>query len=114
MGTQFFFVQIYLFVALVSLLITLIVRYTKQPKLEKANKKLKQKLFWSVALRFVFESYLEFLICVSIGVMNLDWSKTNPAVSYCSIFTLAFVGILAMIFLTSIFYFCKVSQLEDE
>ena len=100
--------QTYLFVVLVALLITLIVRYTKQPKLDKANKKLKQKLFWSVALRFVFESYLEFLICVSIGVMNLEWSETNPAVSYCSLFTLAFVLVLAVIFLTSIFYFCKI------
>ena len=109
MGTQFFFVQGYLFIVLLTLVITLIVRYTRSPKLDKVNKKVKEQIFWSLALRFVFESFLELLICVTIGVMNLQWSSTNPAVSYNSIFTLSFGVVLLIIFLTTIFYFFKIN-----
>ena len=109
MGTQFFFVQGYLFIVLLTLVIALIVRYTRSAKLDKVNKKVKEKIFWSLALRFVFESYLEFLICVTIGVMNLQWSSTNPAVSYNSIFTLTFGVVLVIILLTTIFYFFKIN-----
>ena len=109
MGTQFFFVQGYLFIVLLTLLTALVVRYTRSAKLDKVNKKVKEKIFWSLALRFVFESYLEFLICVTIGVMNLQWSSTNPAVSYNSIFTLTFGVVLVIILLTTIFYFFKIN-----
>ena len=109
MGTQFFFVQGYLFIVLLTLLTALVVRYTRSAKLDKVNKKVKEKIYWSLALRFVFESYLEFLICVTIGVMNLQWSSTNPAVSYNSIFTLTFGVVLVIILLTTIFYFFKIN-----
>ena len=103
-----------MFITLVTLLITLICLFTKNTKLDKANKDIKSKLFWPIALRFVFESYLEFTICVTINVMNLYWSNINPSVSNCSMFSLTFIAALIMILSTTLYYFCKVSKLEDE
>ena len=40
MGTQFFFVQIYLITCLITLVISLVIRFKKAKKLEKANKSL--------------------------------------------------------------------------
>ena len=46
--------------------------------------------------------------------MNLWWSKVNPAVSYCSLFTLSFIVVLIVILCITIFYFCRLSKVEDE
>ena len=99
---------------LVTLLITLICLLTKNPKLEIANKNIKTKLFWPIALRFIFESYLEFTICVTLNVMNLQWSNVNPSVSYSSILSLTFIAALILILSITLYFFCYVSKLEDE
>ena len=76
---------------------------------------MKKHLFWAVAIRFVFESYLELVICVTIGLLNLQWSSENFSITYCSIFTIVF-GVIVIILplLTSIIYYCNIDRIEEE
>ena len=76
---------------------------------------MKKKLFWSIAIRFVFESYLELVICVTIGLLNLRWSEDNFSIAYCSIFTVVFaVIVIIMPILTSIVYYWNIDRIEEE
>ena len=106
MGSCFFLVQFYIIWSIVTLLVGAIVTWCKVHKLTKAHDWMKKDLFWAVALRFVFESYLELSICVTIGLINLHWSHDNFSITYCSLFTLAFAIIVALMpLITSVFYF---------
>ena len=71
MGNCFFLVQFYVIWCSTALLVGALVYKCKVFKLKKTHEKLKKDLFWSVALRFVFESYLELSICVTVGLLNL-------------------------------------------
>ena len=76
---------------------------------------MKKQLFWSMAIRFVFESYLELVICVTIGLLNLQWSSQNFSITYCSIFNIVFaVIVLFMPLLTSIFYYINIERVNEE
>ena len=76
---------------------------------------MKKQLFWSMAIRFVFESYLELVICVAIGLLNLQWSSKNFSITYCSIFNIVFaVIVLVMPLLTSIFYYINIDRVDEE
>ena len=76
---------------------------------------MKKQLFWSMAIRFVFESYLELVICVTIGLLNLEWSSKNFSITYCSIFNIIFaVIVLVMPILTSIFYYINIDRVDEE
>ena len=67
--------------------------------------KSKNFLFWGAALRFIFESYLEIGLCVTIGLVTMEWNKDNFAVFYNNIFTFGLlIAILIMPLYTSIFY----------
>ena len=115
MGTCFFFVQLYLSSCILTLLVGMLVKCFKVYKLQSIHDKMKKKLFWSIALRFVFESYLELVICVSIGLLNLRWSEDNFSIAYCTIFTIVFaVIVLIMPILTSIIYYWNIDRIEEE
>ena len=73
MGTCFFLVQIFLTACLITALLALIAKYTNNEKVANQHKKMKSQLYWGVPLRFLFEAYLELLICVTIGLLNLEW-----------------------------------------
>ena len=115
MGTCFFVVQIYLSSCIIAMLLLLLIRYAKLHKLQNIYESLKKNLFWSTALRFVFESYLELTICVTIGLLNLDWSQSNFSIVYNTIWTIswAFIVLILPLF-SSIFYYCRIDQVEDE
>ena len=115
MGTCFFIVQIYLTQCLISLLLLLLIRYAKVYKLQNIYERLKENLFWSTALRFVFESYLELSICVTIGILNLEWSNSNFSIVYNSIFTACWALVLFILPLfASVFYYCRLGSVDDE
>ena len=115
MGTCFFMVQIYLSSCIVVLILLLLIRYAKVYKLQNIYEKLKQNLFWSTALRFIFESYLELVICITVGMLNLEWSQDNFSMSYNTLWTLsfAFIALILPLF-TSFFYYCRIDQVDDE
>ena len=76
---------------------------------------MKDTLFWGTPIRFVFESYLELVICVTIGMINISWSQDNLSIPYCTIFTMGFTGaVLIMPLFTSVFYYWKIDMLEDK
>ena len=76
---------------------------------------MKDQLFWSTALRFVFESYLELVICVTIGMLNISWESENFSTQYCAIFTVIFmIVVFFMPLFTLIFYYWKIDSLEEE
>ena len=76
---------------------------------------MKDQLFWSTALRFVFESYLELVICVTIGMLNISWESDNFSTQYCTIFTVIFmIVVFFMPLFTLIFYYWKIDSLEEE
>ena len=76
---------------------------------------MKDQLFWSTALRFVFESYLELVICVTIGMLNISWESENFSTQYCTIFTVVFMIIVVLMPLfTLVFYYWKIDSLEEE
>ena len=76
---------------------------------------MKEGLFWSVPLRFMFEAYLELSICVSIGLLNLQWDSKNFSIQYNAIFTIVFVILVIILPLfTLIFYYCKIDSVEDD
>ena len=70
-------VQIYFTQCVLVMLLWLMVRYAGCYKLENIQTKLRKKLFWSIPLRFIFEAYLELVICVTIGLMNISWVSDN-------------------------------------
>ena len=75
---------------------------------------MKKQLFWNTALRFIFEAYLELVICVTIGLLNIDWDPNNFSVQYCSIFTIIFAfAVLFMPMFASIFYYCRIDSVEE-
>ena len=115
MGTCFFFVQLYISSCILVVFIGTLIKCCKVYKLKNIHDKMKKRLFWSVAIRFVFESYLELVICVTIGLLNLEWSDENFSIAYCSIFTAVFaVVVLIMPLLTSIFYYWNIDRIEEE
>ena len=76
---------------------------------------MKEGLFWSVPLRFMFEAYLELSICVSIGLLNLQWDNKNFSIQYNAIFTIVFVIlVILMPLFTLVFYYYKIDSVEDE
>ena len=108
-------VQIYLSSCIVALILLLLIRYAKVYKLKNIYEKLKQNLFWSTALRFIFESYLELVICITVGMLNLEWSQDNFSMSYNTIWTLSFALIVLILPLfTSFFYYCRIDEVDDE
>ena len=115
MGTCFFMVQIYLTSCIIALLLLLLIRYAKLYKLQNVYERLKKNLFWSTALRFVFESYLELTICVTIGLLNLEWSQNNISIVYNTIWTIswAFIVLILPLF-CSLFYYCRIDKVGDE
>ena len=115
MGTCFFMVQIYLLFCLLTLILGLISRYTSIQRTAKHYKGLRQKLFFGVALRFVFEAYLEFGLCITIGILNLDWDQTNMSINYCSVFTVVFAVIyLIMPLYVGLFYYINIDKVDNE
>ena len=116
MGTCFFMTQIYFLLCIVALICYFILRCTKGCLIEyvsSVHAKLKEILFWPVALRFVYESYLELVICVAIALLNLEWNSENFSIGYTTIFTI-FMGlvIIALPCFTGIFYYCHLSKVE--
>ena len=115
MGCSFFLVQIYLIQCLLVLIIYLLIRYAKVSKLIKLHRNMKESLFWSVPLRFFFEAYLEMVICVAIGMLNLQWDNKNFSIQYNAIFTIVFVIlVILMPLFTLVFYYYKIDSVEDE
>ena len=115
MGTCFFMVQIYLTQCCFLLILLLLMKCFKIYKVTNLYEKMKKQLFWSTALRFIFESYLELVICVTIGLLNLSWDKENFSVQYCTIFTAIFAAaVLILPIFASVFYYCKVDSVEEE
>ena len=83
-------------------------------KLTNLHEKLKKQLFWSTALRFIFEAYLELVICVTIALLNLNWDKDNFSVQYSAVFTIIFaLAVLVMPLFSSLFYYCKIDSVEE-
>ena len=75
---------------------------------------MRKKLFWSAALRFIFEAYLELVICVTIGLINIGWASENFSIQYCSVFTVCFA--LVVIFMplyTLLFYYYKIDSVQE-
>ena len=70
-------VQIYFTMCMFVIVFWLLIKYAGCYKLENIQTKLIKKLFWSVPLRFIFEAYLELVICVTIGLMNISWVSDN-------------------------------------
>ena len=115
MGSSFFLIQIYLIQCLLVLVIWILIKHGKFNKLTKLREKMKEGLFWSVPLRFMFEAYLELSICVSIGLLNLQWDNKNFSIQYNAIFTIVFVILVIILPLfTLIFYYCKIDSVEDD
>ena len=113
MGTFFFLVQIYLLGSMLTIAIGLLA--LKIYQLRNIHNKIKKQLFWPVALRLLFEAYLQLCICVAIGLINLSWSDKSFSIMYCTIFTLCFaVIVLCIPFYVSVFYYCKLDKVEDE
>ena len=97
------------------LILSLLIKCFKVYKVTNIYEKLKKQLFWSTALRFIFESYLELVICVTIGLLNLKWDAENFSVQYCTIFTAFFAfAVLFLPIFASVFYFCKVDSVEEK
>ena len=72
-------------------------------------------MFFGVALRFVFEAYLEFGLCITIGILNLGWDQTNMSINYCSVFTVVFAIIyLLMPLYVGLFYYINIDKVENE
>ena len=68
-----------------------------------------------MSLRFIFEAYLELVICVAIGMLNLQWDPKNFSIQYGTIFTILFVIlVIFMPLFTLIFYYYKIDSVEDE
>ena len=83
-------------------------------KLNNLYEKLKQQLFWSTALRFIFEAYLELVLCVTIALLNFNWDSDNFSTQYSAVFTVIFaVAVLIMPLFSSIFYYCKIDSVEE-
>ena len=115
MGTCFFMVQIYILFCLVTLGLGILIKYCSIPKAQPRHKKMKDTLFWGTAIRFVFESYLELVICVTIGMVNISWSQDNLSIPYCSVFTVVFMlAVFIMPLFTSVFYYWKIDKVEEE
>ena len=115
MGTCFFLVQIYLLGCLITLFLGILIKVCLINKAKTTQKKLKDRLFWGTAIRFIFESYLELVICVTIGIKNIAWSQENFSISYCTVFTCVFAAIvLIMPLFTSVFYYCKIDKVDDD
>ena len=115
MGTCFFMVQLYLSGCLITLLLGILIKVCSINKAKTTQKKMKDRLFWGTAIRFIFESYLELVICVTIGLKNIAWSQENFSISYCTVFTVVFAAIvLIMPLFTSIFYYCKIDKVDDD
>ena len=115
MGTCFFMVQVYLFSCLITLSLGLLIRLCSITRAKPRHKKIKDTLFWGTAIRFVFESYLELVICVTIGMLHISWSQDNLSITYCTIFTIFFtVAVLLLPLFTSVFYYRNIDKVEDE
>ena len=79
------------------------------------HEKLKKQLFWSTALRFIFEAYLELVICVTIALLNIKWDTDNFSVQYSVVFTFIFaIAVLVMPLFSTIFYYCKIDSVEEK
>ena len=114
MGTCFFLVQIYITQCVLVLLLWLLIKYAGCHKLLTPQTKLRKGLFWSVPLRFIFEAYLELVICVTIGLMNLTWASDNFSIQYCTVFTVCFaLVVLFMPTFTLLFYYNKIDSVEE-
>ena len=117
MGTCFFMVQIYIFLCIATLICYLIIRFTKGCFIQCVQciyTKLKAILFWPVALRFIYESYLELAICVIVSLLNLEWSRHNFSIGYSSVLTIFFgLVMLGLPCFTMIFYYCNLSKVEQ-
>ena len=115
MGTCFFLVQVYLFCSLMTVLLGVLIRTCSINKAKPTHKKWKDKLFWGTAIRFIFESYLELVIAVTIGLKNISWSNENFSIAYCTVFTVILSAIVLILPLfTSIFYYWKIDRVEDD
>ena len=73
MGSCFFLVQIFLTSLVITFILSIMLKYCQIERVAKFYNKMKESLFWGTPLRFLFESYLELSICVTIGLINLDW-----------------------------------------
>ena len=77
--------------------------------------KLKEKLFWGAAIRFIFESYLEMTICVCIGILTMEWLENNFASYLGNLLTIALtVAVCIMPLFTSVFYALNMDNMEDQ
>ena len=100
---------------LITFILGMLGKYTSIERTAKHYNALKKKLFFGVALRFIFEAYLEFGLCIIIGMYHLDWNKTNLSVNYCSVFTVIFgVLVTLMPFYVGLFYYFNIGKVEDK
>ena len=88
---------------------------SKSTTIEKLYFKFKNYLFWGAALRFIFEAYLELALCAVIGFTSIHWVKDDFSLFYNNIFTIGMIcSVLMMPLFTSIFYGCKIDQMDDD
>ena len=77
--------------------------------------KLKKHLFWGVAIRFLFEAYLEMTLIVFIGIAKMDWVEGDFAITYNNVFTIGLAFPLSIMPLfTSVFYGWNIDNIDED
>ena len=77
---------------------------------------LRRKMFLAVPLRFLYSSYLEMLISVVIGLINLNWDKEwGYSMFYNNSFTIVLTIVVTLfpIFIIVVYY-GNIEKLSDE
>ena len=76
--------------------------------------KFKSYLFWGAALRFIFEAYLELVLCILIGLSKMRWVKGDFSIFYNNLFTIGVaIVVFIMPFFTSVFYGWNIDKMDE-
>ena len=113
MSTAFIAIQVYILVTILCFLIL----WTDCKKINRHNKfkKLTNQLFFGSSLRFIYEGFLQFSICIIISLTDFEWnSDLGFSVLYSNVFTIGMaVALVGLPIYICFYYHYNMMILDD-